>query len=31
MKIEITYEEGRGLENLIRDPLRPNHLVWIPF
>lgn len=31
MKVKVKYEEGYGLEKLIRDPLRKDHLIWIPF
>lgn len=29
--IEIKYEEGHGVEKLVRNPLKPKHLIWIPF
>jgi hypothetical protein len=31
MKITIKYEQGQGIENLVHDPMRKNHLIWIPF
>lgn len=31
MKIEVKYEEGLGVAELVKDPLRPKHYIWIPF
>jgi len=29
--ITVEYIVGEGLENLVPDPMKPGHLVWIPF
>jgi len=29
--ITVDYVVGEGIENLVPDPLRPGHLIWIPF
>jgi len=29
--ITVEYIVGEGLENLVPDPMKPGHLIWIPF
>jgi hypothetical protein len=29
--IKVVVAPSEGIEQLVRDPLRPKHLIWIPF
>lgn len=31
MKIEVKHLSGGGVEKLVKNPLKPGHLVVIPF
>lgn len=31
MKIEVKHLPGEGAEKLVKNPLKPGHLTYIPF